>query len=194
MRQQHTTQCDRGHRGRGRADRDEDPRRRQRADQRTHVQQRTPAAILGDQEGDDQRQPADQRHERDGVQKRVREQLRGAEEGGRAPGGSQPESQWIPPTARIDWRCVLEGQDREHQRGQRDSGDDPEQRPPGVSGGLDAADRWAQRHRAEHAKVDDHRRPAQLRRRIADDQRRESRDQQQARAKTLQNVADDEHT
>ncbi len=67
------------------------------------------SGILGDQEGDDQRQPADQRHKRDGIQKRVREQLRAAAEGGRAAGGSQPESQRIPPAARIDWRCVLEG-------------------------------------------------------------------------------------
>ena len=59
------------------------------------------------------------------------------------PVAASPRASGSHPTARIDWRCVLEGQDRKHQRGQRDSGDDPEQRPPGVSGGLDAADRWA---------------------------------------------------
>ena len=90
------------------------------------------------------------------------------------------------------WR-LLKGQQREHQRSGRDRGDDPEQRPPAARMGLDPAHGRPEGHRPEDAQVHDHRGLTELRRAVAEGQRRHGRDQQQARAQALQHPADNEH-
>ena len=93
---------------------------------------------------DDQRQPADQRHERPDSRKGWVSSSEAPIERGHA--SRRPRARWreqVQRRGRVSRRGVLEGQQRQHQRRQRDPGDDPEQRPPGVRRGLDAADRRA---------------------------------------------------
>jgi len=93
----------------------------------------------------------------------------------------------------VSRRGVLEGQQRQQQRHHGDTGDNPEQRSPGMERRLSAADQRACRDRAENAHVQDRHRPAQLVRWVTQEQRRRRRDQQQAGAQTLQHVPCDEH-
>ncbi len=121
------------------------------------------------------------------------EQLRGAVEGQHRAHRRQPDRRRIPRRGSIGRGDVLKGQECERERGGRDRGHDPEQGPPSVGTGLDAAHRRTERHRPEDAQVHDHRRLSELGRPVAEGQRRHGRDQEQARAQALKHVADDEH-
>ena len=111
--------------------RDRDPGHRHRAGQhRADRQQRLLGAVLVDDQRDDRGQPAEQRHERQGVEKAVGQQLRCAEERGHAAHGRQRDRAQIAGRVGVCRRRVLERQQRQDQRAQGDRGDDPEQRPP----------------------------------------------------------------
>ena len=137
--------------------------------------------------------PPMQRHDRLGTDERVGQELGGAVERRHAADRREPDRRQVPRGVGIGGRGVVEGQQREDECRHRDGRDDPEQRPPGVRLRLQAADRRAERHRAEDAHVHDHRGRAQLARRVADRQRRHCGDQQQARAEALEHVARDVH-
>ena len=175
VRRQHVGgQIGRGHRRGCRGQGDDDPGDRNRAGQHAaNRQQRMLAAVLVDDQDDDQREPAHQRHERLDIEERVGEQLRGAVEGGHAAGRGEAERQRRPGRVPVGGRGVLEGQHREDERGQGDGGDDPEQRPPAAGAGLDAADRRPKRDCAEDADVHDHRGRADPGQAETDRQRRE---------------------
>ena len=109
------------------------------------------------------------------------------------PVGGQPDRPAVPRGAAVGRRGIFEGQQRQQQRHDGDAGHDPEQWPPGMERRLGAADQRARRHGPEDAHVHDHRCPAQLGGRVAKEQRRRGRDQQQAGAQALQHVPGDEH-
>ena len=133
--------------------------------------------------------PPEQRDDRLRVREAVARELRGAEERGHAADCRQADRRQVARRVGVGGRRVVEGQHGEDERHDRDRRDDPEQRSPGVRLGLQPADERAERDRAEDAHVHDHRRVAQLVRRIADRERRNGGDQQQARAQALDDVA-----
>jgi hypothetical protein len=137
--------------------------------------------------------PDNERPEGQSVEKPVGQQLGSAEERGHATARGKPDSEGIPWRTAISRRHVLKGQRRQHERCQGNARDDPEQWPPVVCGGLDAADHRTQRDGAEATDVHDHHNRAHLRGRITDDQRRDRRDEQEARRQALQRVSRDEH-
>ena len=150
--------------------------------------------VLVDDQDDDRRQAAEQRQDRQGIEEAVARQL--ARRRRRRPRSRPPRAR--SPAGRAASRGSAGGassnvSNGQHERHRGDPGDDPEQRPPGVRLGLQAADERAERDRAEDAHVHDHGGVAQLARRVADRQRRHGGDQQQARAEALDDVAGDVH-
>jgi hypothetical protein len=107
------------------------------------VKQRPLRAELVDDQDDDRCQTAEQRRNRLAVEEGVGQQLGGAEERGHAADGRQRDRRQIARRVRIGGRRVVERQHGQDQRADRDRGDDPEQRPPGVRLRLQPADRRA---------------------------------------------------
>jgi hypothetical protein len=186
-------QRDRRRRRRRRAYRDDYPAYRDRAGQRPHREQRSAGCVLVHPQRGDQDQAYDQRNYRDWVQKPVGQQLRGAPERGHRAGRGQADGESVTRRGRVGRRSVLEGQQRHQQARRGDPGHDPEQRPPGVERRLGAAHQRAGRYRSEDAQVEDHRGPAQLADRKAEEQGRRGGDQQHAGEQALQDVPGDEH-
>ena len=155
---------DRGRHRRGRGEqRHRDPRDGHRArEHRANRQERSLGAVLVDDQDDDRRQAAEQRHDHHGIEEAVARELRGAEERGHTTNGRQRDRRQVPRRVGIGGRRVLERQHGQHQGRDRDPGDDPEQRPPRVCLRLQSPDERAERDGAEDAHVHDHRRVAQL--------------------------------
>ena len=184
----------RRHRRRRREQRHDDPGDRDRAgEHRADRQQRPLGAVLVDDQGDDRRQAAQQRHDRLGVQEAWLVSSEAPKKAATQPTAASPIAGRSRGESGLAGGASSKVNTSQHERHGRDRGDDPEQRSPGVRLRLQAADERAERDRAEDAHVHDHRRVAELVRRIADRQRRNGGDQQQAGAQALDHVADDEH-